>query len=281
MVEDLKKIGRKRLGGILMAEGRVTPEQVTEALEIQKDTGKMLGQVLVELGYITEFDLAKSLATQFQFPYINPATYQIDRDVLEMIPVETLYKYVFVPLDRFGNLLIVAMAGLLPEDMVNEIKKITGCDLRIYISTARDVRTVLERELPIDAKQRKEIEGPSIAPAVAKAKKKGAKKAAAKEPAAAVEAAPAAAAQEPEGGLSGLEILDEAAAKVLADKEAGVVPVPEDISADVGVVEAPEGEVDWQGLFDEVDKSIREEIKKKKEPDTEAEDDEDVDFDFD
>ena len=283
MLEDLKKMGRKRLGGILMSEGLVTPEQVTEALEIQKDTGKMLGRVLVELGYITEYDLAKSLATQFQFPYINPVSYAADRAVLEMLPVEMLYKYVFVPLDKFGNLLIVAMAGLLPEDVVHEIKKLTGCDLRIYIATARDVRSLLEKELPIDVKLRKEIEGPSIAPVVAKMKKKAAakkagKKAAkkpAKKPAEKEKPSEPAPVAEP----SGLDILDEAAAQIAAEMQAAATNVePEEISEEISVVAAGEGDVDWQGLFDEVDKSIREEIKKKK---TTVGEDEAVDFDFD
>jgi hypothetical protein len=296
MLEDLQKMGRKRLGGILMSEGLVTPEQVTEALEIQKDTGKMLGEVLVQLGYITEYNLAKSLATQFQFPYINPASYQVDRAILEMLPVEMYYKYIFIPLDRFGNLIIVAMAGLLPEDVVHDIKKRTGCDLRIYISTAQDVRAVLERELPIDAKLRKEIEGPSIAPIAAKvkkrsaakkagakekpaAKKAAAKKTAAKKPAAKKEPVPAA---EP----SGLDIFDEADALVAAERTTSSKPKPkpkpepepEDISADIGVIESDDGDVDWQGLFDEVDKSIRDEIKKKKEVTVEGEA---VDYDYD
>jgi hypothetical protein len=284
MLEDLRKMGRKRLGGILMSEGLITPEQVTEALEIQKDTGKMLGQVLVELGYITEYDLAKSLATQFQFPYINPAAYAIDRDILEMLPVDMLYKYVFIPLDKFGNLLIVAMAGLLPEELVHDIKKRTGCDLRVYIATARDVRAVLEKDLPIDPKLRKEIEGPSIMPIVAKVKKKAAaRKAGAREkPAAAAKKAPAKKAPPkkaaPVAEPTGLEILDEAAARVTAEQAVAHTAEPEDISAEVSVMGGDEADVNWQSLFDEVDKSIREEIKKKK---TSTVDGEIADYDYD
>ena len=292
MVEDLRRLGRKRLGSILMADGLVTPEQVTEALEIQKDTGRMLGQVLVALGYITEYDLAKSLATQFQFPYINPGFYAIDRDILEQLPPEMLYKYVFVPLDKFGNQLIVAMAGLLNEDVVQEIKKKTGCDIRVFISTARDVKAVLEKEVPIDVKLRKEIEGPDIAPVAAKVKKKGAaaKQAAAKE---GKKAAPAAAqAAKGDSGTSGLDIFDQADALVTAEtkrrkkkttaartpKEIAAAVEPEEVAVDAGAVQPAEGDVDWQGLFDEVDKSIREELKKKK---SAADEGEDMDFDFD
>jgi hypothetical protein len=287
MVEDLRRLGRKRLGSILMADGLVTPEQVTEALEIQKDTGRMLGQVLVALGYITDYDLAKSLATQFQFPYINPAFYSIDRDVLEMITPEMMYKYVFVPLDKFGNQLIVAMAGLLGEDIVQEIKKKTGCDIRVYISTARDVRAVLEKEVPIDAKMRKEIEGPDIAPVVAQVKKKGAAK---KAPPAKEAAEPAAAAAQAESKMSGLDIFDEADAIVTAEtrkrkkttaarapEEIAAAVEPEEVVADAGALQPAEGDVDWQGLFDEVDKSIREELKKK----TDGDEGGGADFDFD
>jgi hypothetical protein len=291
MVEDLRRLGRKRLGSILMADGLVTPEQVTEALEIQKDTGRMLGQVLVALGYITEYDLAKSLATQFQFPYLNPSFYATDREVLDLLPPEMLYKYVFIPLDKFGNQLIVAMAGLLNEDVVQEIKKKTGCDIRVYISTARDVRAVLEKEVPIDAKVRKEIEGPDIAPVVAQVKKKGAaKQAAAKE--GKKEAAAAAQTAQGEPGSSGLDIFDQADALVTAEtkkrkkkttvartpKEVAAAVEPEEVAVDAGSIQPAEGDVDWQGLFDEVDKSIREELKKKK---TATDEGEDVDFDFD
>ncbi len=295
MVEDLRRLGRKRLGSILMADGLVTPEQVTEALEIQKDTGRMLGQVLVALGYITEYDLAKSLATQFQFPYLNPGFYAIDRNVLELLSAEMMYKYVFIPLDKFGNQLIVAMAGLLNEDVIQEIKKKTGCDIRVYIATARDVRAVLEKEVPIDAKLRKEIEGPDIAPVAAQVKKKSVAKAQKKKTTAAVQpaAAPAAAAPKAESPMAGLDIFDEADALVTAEtkkrkktravkkkeiEEIAADVEPEEVAVDAGAIQAEEHDVDWQGLFDEVDKSIREELKKKKSEEDEGGEDE---FDFD
>lgn len=292
MLEDTQKIGKKRLGSILMSEGLITPEQVTEALEIQRDTGKPLGQVLVELGYITEYDLAKSLATQFQFPYINPSNYGISRDVLDNVPVEMMYKHVFIPLDKFGSMLIIAMAGLLSESVLQEIRKLTSCDVRIYVATARDVRSVLEKEVPIDSKLRKKIEGPSIAPVAAKVKKKaaagkiveepaaakkaGAKKAAPKK-AAPRKAAPKKAAPKPEP--AGLGIFDQAEAAVTATKK----PAPAgagDTGAGVATVGAPKGDVDWQDLFDEVDKSIREEVKKKKDVGGTPEERE-LDYDYD
>jgi type IV pilus assembly protein PilB len=150
MPEDIQKMTRRRLGGILMSEGLVTPEQITEALEKQKETGNLLGEILVELGYITENNLVKILSMQFQFPFISPMNYEISNEVLELVPAEMMYKHLFIPLDRFGNILTIAMGGLLEEEVVQEIKKLTGCDVRVYISPPSLVRRALERLVPLD-----------------------------------------------------------------------------------------------------------------------------------
>jgi type IV pilus assembly protein PilB len=154
MPEDIQKLTRRRLGGILMAEGLVTPEQITEALEKQKETGKLLGEILIELGYITENNLVKILSMQFQFPFISPVNYEIPKEVLELVPAEMMYRHLFIPLDRFGNILTVAMGGLLEEEVVQEIKKLTGCEVRIYISPPSSVRNALQRWVPMEAAQK-------------------------------------------------------------------------------------------------------------------------------
>jgi type IV pilus assembly protein PilB len=151
--EDIQKLTRRRLGGILMSEGLITPEQVTEALEKQKETGKPLGEILIELGYITENSLVKILSMQFQFPFISPQNYEISKEVLELLPAELMYKHLFIPLDKFSNILTVAMGGLFEEAVVQEIKKITGCDVRIYISPPSLVRKALERFVPLELTQ--------------------------------------------------------------------------------------------------------------------------------
>jgi type IV pilus assembly protein PilB len=163
MPEDIQKLTRRRLGGILMSEGLVTPEQITEALEKQKETGNLLGEILVELGYITENNLVKTLSMQFQFPFISPMNYEISKEVLELVPAEMMYRHLFIPLDKFGNILTVAMGGLLEEEVVQEIKKLTGCDVRIYISPPSLVRRALQRWVPPDAAA-KPVEKPAAKP---------------------------------------------------------------------------------------------------------------------
>lgn len=61
--------GTKRLGEWLVQMGLITPQQLQEALEIQRTTGKRLGETLIELGYLTREDYYKAQAAQYDAPY--------------------------------------------------------------------------------------------------------------------------------------------------------------------------------------------------------------------
>jgi hypothetical protein len=145
---DLEKITRKKLGEILVAEGIVSQEQVNEALRVQETTGERLGEVLVKAGYTTETEIAKTLCTQFAKPFIKASKYDVTKEVLTLLPPRLMVEHDFVPIDRFGNLLVVAMAGLLDAATLAEIQKTTGCDVEVYIATASDVRQTLRKQFP-------------------------------------------------------------------------------------------------------------------------------------
>lgn len=145
---DLEKITKKRLGEILVSEGVITQEQVQEALRVQEKTGEMLGEALVKAGYTTETEIAKTLCTQFAKPFIKPSKYDIPRDVVTLLPSRLLVEHQFIPIDRFGNLIVIAMAGLLDAQTIAQIQKLTGCDVEIYIATSSDVKNALRATFP-------------------------------------------------------------------------------------------------------------------------------------
>jgi hypothetical protein len=145
---DLEKITKKRLGELLIAEGIVSQDQVAEALKMQERTGDMLGEALVKAGYTTETEIAKILCTQFAKPYVKASKYDIARDVLSLIPPRLLIEQNFIPVDRFGNILVIAMGGLLDAQTIAQVQKLTSCDVEIYISTTSDVRQTLRAFFP-------------------------------------------------------------------------------------------------------------------------------------
>ena len=118
---DLEKITKKRLGEILVAQGIVTSDQVQEALKIQAKTGEKLGEALVKAGFTTETEIAKTLCTQFAKPFLKASRYDIPRDVLSLLPPKMMIEHQFVPVDKFGNMLTIVMAGLLDASAYRDL----------------------------------------------------------------------------------------------------------------------------------------------------------------
>ncbi len=145
---DLEKITKKRLGEILVAQGIVTSDQVQEALKIQSKTGEKLGEALVKAGFTTETEIAKTLCTQFAKPFLKASRYDIARDVLSLLPPKMLIEHQFVPVDKFGNMITIVMAGLLDASAIAQIQHLTHCEIEIYIGTSSDVMQTLRSGFP-------------------------------------------------------------------------------------------------------------------------------------
>jgi len=151
---SIRRMTKKRLGEILLAEGVITAEQLEEALAEQRKSGRLLGEILIQKDLISEKDIAETLCTQFSFPFISTAQYFISQEVARIVPVEMMSKYLFVPLDKFSNFLTIAVAGSLTEKILNEIEKASGCELQIFVSTLSEVKATIERI----AEQREAVE---------------------------------------------------------------------------------------------------------------------------
>lgn len=134
-----------RVGDLLLKTGRVTPEQLAQAGEAQKNGGGFIGSHLVKLGAITEEDLVKAIADQYGVPVVELADYSLDSELAQLIPHNLATKHGLVPLVQKESTLTVAMLD--PSNIValNDIKFITGLDIQV----------VLAREAAIKAGQEK------------------------------------------------------------------------------------------------------------------------------
>jgi len=142
---SIRRITKKRLGEILLAEGIITSQQLEEALAEQRNSGRLLGEILVKKGLVSEKDIAETLCTQFSFPYISTNQYFVSQEVAGAVPIELMKKHIFVPLDKFNNLLTIAVAGSLTEEILDEIEKASGCQVQIFVSTLSEVKATIEK----------------------------------------------------------------------------------------------------------------------------------------
>ena len=140
----LNRLNRKKLGELLIEQGLLTDQQVQDTLRLQHQTGKLFGECLVDNKLITEDKMVAVLVSQFGIPYFRPSTYRIPKELLEIFEPAMMRRYQFVPVDTIGSVLVVAIAGLLSEDIFKEIEAQTGCSLQVYLTRISEINDVLK-----------------------------------------------------------------------------------------------------------------------------------------
>jgi len=135
----------KRIGEILLERGAINPKQLEKALAHQRDHGGLLGQILIDLGYVTEEEIALALTAQYGFPYLPLDNYDIDDGIMQLIPEPVARQYVLIPIDRIGNALTVAMADPSNVQAIEDIEMLTSCVVQTFVSTPSDIRKAIDR----------------------------------------------------------------------------------------------------------------------------------------
>ena len=138
-------ISRRKLGELLVETGLLSRERLTEALNTQKETGKRLGQVLIEMEHISEEEMAFALAMQLKIPYVDLSDHSIGTEVLESIPLEVTRKFLCIPIALENNILNVAMADPLDLNMIKDLQFITGYSIQPAISTPSQIFDSLQK----------------------------------------------------------------------------------------------------------------------------------------
>lgn len=135
-----------KLGDILLQAGVITDAQLTDALKKQKYTGKRLGEIFISEGIISEVKLAESLSTQLKLPMFTLTRYRPMPEAIKSVPRHVSERLQLIPLSIVeGDLLLVAMANPLDLLAQDEVRMLTGRDLKIGITTATEIQTNLDR----------------------------------------------------------------------------------------------------------------------------------------
>ena len=142
---DDKIVERRFLGKILLDRNIINQNQLKHALEVQKKSGEYFGKVLIDLGYVQEHDVVAALVVQCHIPYIAIDQYEIDKSVIQLLPVNLARKYLAVPLDRVNDILSVVMADPLDMAAQAELQRVTHCRLAPFIATQSEIMKAIQR----------------------------------------------------------------------------------------------------------------------------------------
>ena len=139
------RINAKQLGELLVDAGLITRDQLNHGLEVQKDKGGLIGQVIVDLRYVSEEAIAQAITAQYGFPYLPLENYEIDPEVVKIVPKNVAIQYCLIPVDKIGNNLTIAMANPLNNQAVEDITLVSGLYVQLFVSTASDIRKAIEK----------------------------------------------------------------------------------------------------------------------------------------
>ena len=141
---------KMQLGQLLQARGVVTAEQIEKALAEQKEKGhrKLLGELLVEMNYCTENQIASALAEAYGVPYAQVGPKICDAKALEILPRDFLEEHIALPLFKVRNMLTVAVSEPTNVFLIDEIERLSGCKVQVVCSTAKDIKATLQTYLP-------------------------------------------------------------------------------------------------------------------------------------
>ena len=135
-----------RIGDLLVEAGAITDEQLQEALAKQKEEGGMLGNIIMDLGFISRELLITVLTTQMGIEYCEVRTIQIDESVLNLVSKDLVQKYHAIPIgyaEDNPNILQVAMADPMDLMAVDDISISSGLQVEPLLSFQDDLDNVI------------------------------------------------------------------------------------------------------------------------------------------
>ena len=136
----------RRLGQILVDLGYLTEDQLWDVLEEQKQSpGEVIGQVAIRLGLVTDEQVTEALAEQWGMPVVNLSETNIPPKVLELVPETMASIYHIMPISFRDNVLTVAMADPQNVAALDDLRNFLGMEVRGAVSNMSDVEEAIAK----------------------------------------------------------------------------------------------------------------------------------------
>jgi type IV pilus assembly protein PilB len=134
----------RRLGELLVRQNLISLQQLRKAQEAQTRDGGRLGYHLIKTGAIEEQKLTDFLSKQYGVPAINLKDFDIEPEVIKLVPKEVAEKHLVIPVNRAGQALIVAMSDPSNIYAVDDLKFLTGYNIEAVVASEVAIKEAIE-----------------------------------------------------------------------------------------------------------------------------------------
>ncbi len=135
----------RQLGEVLLDEGLITDEDLEQAQEEQRRLGKSLGRILIDKDLVSERDLVSALSSQIGMKFVDLAEVDIDPSAAATISDTIARRYNALPIRFEDDKLVVAMSDPANVFAIDDIRTITGLDVKPVVSTRADIGDAIKR----------------------------------------------------------------------------------------------------------------------------------------
>ena len=135
----------ERIGELLVKQNMLSQEQLGNARKEASAKGVRLGSQITKLGYLEESELTEFVASQYGVPSIDLDSFEIDHEVIQLIPEEVAMKHNVVPVNRAGSTLILSTADPSNIFALDDIKFLTGYNIQAVVASEEAIARAIER----------------------------------------------------------------------------------------------------------------------------------------
>ncbi len=143
--------GSNRLGELLVKESVITASQLMKAQEASRANGGRLSYNLTKLGFIKEQELTTFLSKQFGVPSIDLSSFEVDQEIVALVPRDVAEKHMVVPVNKVGSNLIVAMSDPSNIFAIDDLKFLTGYNIEVVVASEQAIKEAIEKYYESDA----------------------------------------------------------------------------------------------------------------------------------
>ncbi|MFN3167075.1 MAG: GspE/PulE family protein [Phycisphaeraceae bacterium] len=139
---------REKVGEILKKWGLIDDQKIEEGLRISTGSRKKIGEVLVDLGYVSENDVAKAVASQMGMEFVDlDQPNVIDRTQVTLIPEDIIHKYTILPLGKEGNTIKVLVHDPMNLALVDDLRFRLGTDIDMALGAKSKIKEYIDSVL--------------------------------------------------------------------------------------------------------------------------------------
>ncbi len=134
---------RKKFTDYLIDEGALSKKDLEKVLTTQKKRGESLVELLAKLGYVKETDLVDLLSNYLSIPPVRVLNLKISKDISSVISEKIAREHRILPIGKIGNTLTLAMGNPLDVLAIDDIKKITKCEVNPVVAPISEIKEAI------------------------------------------------------------------------------------------------------------------------------------------